>query len=308
MIFWGILLLILLIAAVFALGWKLSDFALNPTPFDPEETRKEELARCGVSEEEYQSWPKEEFSLHSRYGYRLCGTVLPAPSPQPAGPARVVVMVHGHGTNRDAELSYAVLFRSLGYITVLYDHRNFGQSDRRPTTMGKCEAEDLETVCGWVRQRYGADCILGTHGVSMGGATVMLHSAMDSHLAFVVEDCGYSDLTAQLAFVMRTVYHLPPRLFLPLCYPVAWLRTGVWFPAIHPAEAVAKSEMPMLFIHGAQDTYVPFWMLQANYDAKTKGIKKMQVFEQAAHAMSYASDPALYRRTITEFLREIGQL
>ena len=296
-----------LLAILWGVGWRLSDFALNPKRFDPELTRKEELERCGVTGAEYDAWPKESFSLQSRYGYRLCGHLLPV-SQQQQGPARVVVMVHGHGTNRDAELSYAVLFRSLGYHTVLYDHRTFGESDRRPTTMGKCEAEDLETVCNWVRRRFGEDCILGTHGVSMGGATVMLHSAMDDKLAFVVEDCGYSDLTAQLSFVMRTVYHLPPRLLMPLCYLVAWMRTGVWFPKVRPAEAVAKSEMPMLFIHGALDTYVPFWMLQANFDAKTKGIKKQQVFENAAHAMSFASDPELYRRTVTEFLQQIGQL
>ena len=50
-----LMVLILLVFLAFALGWKLSDFALNPTRFDPEETRKEELARCGVSEEEYRS-------------------------------------------------------------------------------------------------------------------------------------------------------------------------------------------------------------------------------------------------------------
>ena len=104
---------------------------------------------------------------------------------------------------------------------------------------------------------------------------------------------------------MKTRYHLPPSVLLYPCMAVAWLRTGVRFSKVEPAEAVARSgDTPMLFIHGDADTYVPYWMLQENYDAKRTGPRRKAVFAGAAHAMSCLSDPARYRQVIEEFLRD----
>lgn len=306
LIFWIVLVVLLLL--LFVVGWVLSDFALDPKRNTDEELIDAELARCCMTRPQFDAWPKESLYIDSRYGYKLFLEVCPAEPAEPAPPqkpARVVVLVHGHMANHYAEISFASIFRALGYDVVWYDQRNFGKSDRKLTTMGAREAEDLETVCTWVRARYGQDCILGTQGVSMGGATVMLHSALDHKLAFVIEDCGYSDLMDQLAFVLRTYFHLPKIPLLPLCVVVSWLRTGVWFPSVKPAQAVSNSgQVPMLFIHGADDTYVPFSMLQENYDAKATGPRRMEIFPGAEHAQSLQSDFERYRRVVTEFLKE----
>ena len=296
-------------AALFAAEWGLTNIVVKPRQqLDNRDACKKELALSGLTLADWEkNWDRQDFTLKSRYGYRLRGAVIPRdPAAKPVdGRTRVVVIVHGHGENLISSLKYAAIFRQLGFACIVYDQRNHGASDKALTTMGRREADDLATVCAWARKKYGKSCLLGTHGESMGAATVMLHSAMDRHLAFVIEDCGYSSLKKQLAWVMKTRYHLPPSVLLYPCMAVAWLRTGVRFSKVEPAEAVARSgDTPMLFIHGDADTYVPYWMLQENYDAKRTCPRRKAVFAGAAHAMSCLSDPARYRQVIEEFLRD----
>ncbi|WP_294498585.1 alpha/beta fold hydrolase [uncultured Gemmiger sp.] len=296
-------------AVLFAAEWGLSNIVVNPEhQLNTREKCERELAQAGLSLEDWErNWQKEDIAIRSRYGYTLRGAVIPHdPACPPAdGRTRVVVIVHGYTVNLIASMKYVAIFRQLGFECVVYDQRNHGLSDHALTTMGRREAEDLETVCQWVRKHYGQNCILGTHGESMGAATVMLHSAIDHHLAFAIEDCGYSSLKEQLAWVMQTRYHLPPALLLYPCMAVAWLRTGVRFSQVEPAKAVARSgNTPMLFIHGDADTYVPYKMLQKNYDSKCTGPCRKAVFPGAAHAMSLLSDPERYRRVIETFLQD----
>jgi fermentation-respiration switch protein FrsA (DUF1100 family) len=188
----------------------------------------------------------------------------------------------------------------------LYDHRNHGLSGKAPTTMGYDEAGDLSAVCDWARGRFGQDCLLGTHGESMGAATVMLHAPQYPGLAFVIEDCGYSDLRAQLKHNVRQTYHLPYCPFVPLASLFSKLRGGVYFHEVVPVEAVARcGSTPMLFIHGEKDDFVPYPMVFDVYSAKP-GTKELKTFPNAAHAESYGSDPREYRRCVSAFLHDVG--
>jgi fermentation-respiration switch protein FrsA (DUF1100 family) len=200
------------------------------------------------------------------------------------------------------------MLHELGFDCVLYDHRNHGLSSKAPTTMGYCEANDLSTVCDWARGRFGQDCVLGTHGESMGAATVMLHASQYPGLAFVIEDCGYSDLLAQLKQNVRKMYHLPYVPFVPLASLISRLRGGVFFHEVTPVDSVAKCDTPpMLFIHGEKDGLVPFSMVSEVFAAKP-GEKQIRTFPNAAHAESFGSDPQGYHECVFAFLHGIGAI
>ena len=61
-----------------------------------------------------------------------------------------------------------------------------------------------------------------------------------------------------------------------------------------------KSKTPVLFIHGEQDDYVPFEMLQKNFDACASE-KDMLVVPDATHADSYKVHPELYWNKVEKF-------
>ena len=71
---------------------------------------------------------------------------------------------------------------------------------------------------------------------------------------------------------------------------------------------LAKCVLPMLFIHGDADDFVPFDHLQLNYDAKIYGYKEKWVAPGAVHANSYAKYPEEYTKTCANFLATVKKM
>ena len=144
-------------AALFAAEWGLTNIVVKPRQqLDNRDACKKELALSGLTLADWEkNWDRQDFTLKSRYGYRLRGAVIPRdPAAKPAdGRIRVVVIVHGHGENLISSLKYAAIFRQLGFACIVYDQRNHGASDKALTTMGRREADDLATVCAWARKK-----------------------------------------------------------------------------------------------------------------------------------------------------------
>ena len=308
-----VLLALLAAAVVFSvfIGWKVSSMLLHPKVYHYESVVEEEVKRGHITRDWYDANVRlEEFTLRSPYGYDLHCALWPRGEDAAFsdGTHRVAVIVHGFTYCLLGGIKYASIFHELGFDCVLYDHRNHGLSGHAPTTMGACESHDLALVCAWARERFGEDAVLGTHGESMGAATVMLHTALDDRLAFAIEDCGYSSLNGELRYALRHRFHLPVYPLLPIASLFSRLRGGVFFSSVSPKEALKKAgHVPMLFIHGDADGLVPYFMLAQNYAAKA-GVKKMLPFPGASHADCYRTDSETYRRSVEEFLRENGIL
>ena len=69
-----------------------------------------------------------------------------------------------------------------------------------------------------------------------------------------------------------------------------------------------KCVLPMLFIHGDADDFVPFNHLQLNYDAKKYGYKEKWVAEGAVHANAYAKHPEEYKARCLGFLTTVKKM
>ena len=311
-VLYGLLYLLAAAALITVLaGWKLSSVILHPKIYPYDTVVEKEILRGSFSREWYdQNIRLEEFFLRSPYGYDLHCALWPRAEGAAFfdGRRRVAVLVHGFTYCLLGGIKYASIFHDLGFDCVLYDHRNHGLSGKAPTTMGVCESRDLAAVCGWARGRFGEDAVLGTHGESMGAATVMLHAALDDRLAFAIEDCGYSDLTNELRHVLRHRFHLPGDLLLWVASLFSRLRGGVPFSEVSPKRALEKTgHVPMLLIHGDADELVPFTMLAANFNAK-EGVKASLAFPGGSHAGCYLADRAAYRDAVWRFLNGNGVL
>ena len=69
-----------------------------------------------------------------------------------------------------------------------------------------------------------------------------------------------------------------------------------------------KSTVPMLFIHGDADDFVPFEQMWTNYNAKTVGYKEYYICEGAVHANSFAKDPETYKARVLNFLKTVHNM
>lgn len=291
------------------IAWKVSDMILHPRVFAYDAVVDEEVRRGHFTREWYdENVHLEEFTLPSGFGYSLHAAIWPREkyASFPDGRRRVAVLVHGFNYSLLGQIKYASIFHALGFDCVLYDHRNHGRSGKAATTMGLYESKDLAVVCAWARKTYGEDAFVGALGESMGAATVMLYAKDDPHLAFAVEDCGFSDFYELMRSALPGRFHLPAFLVLPLMNIFCMLREGISLRDIRPVDALKDcAHVPMLFVHGDADELIPAWMMRACYDAKT-GEKESWLVPNAKHADSFRADPQGYREHLTAFLKKHG--
>jgi len=301
-------LFVLIVGLVLVISFGLSNLIVTPHTPDPNQCYIDEIAKGKIIKEEYESdYHREDFKLQSDYGYMISGSFIPRDSNVMLDDKKekVVVLVHGYQFCQFGSVKYINIFRKLGFHCVIYDHRNHGYSDKAVTTMGYYEARDLKKVCDYIRTKLGDDIILGTHGESMGAATVMMNAPLDDKLTFAIEDCGYSNLSDLLAYSLNKVYHLPRFPFLWIASLFSRLRGGIFFHQVIPKNEVAKCDaLPMLFLHGEQDDFVPTSSINEVYEAK-RGYRRMRIFPNAAHAESYWNNKEEYSQEIEAFLKEI---
>ncbi|MDE6922465.1 MAG: lysophospholipase, partial [Oscillospiraceae bacterium] len=142
-------------------------------------------------------------------------------------------------------------------------------------------------------------------GISMGGATVMMTAGEDDlspNVRCIIEDCGYSSVWDEFAGQLEEMFGLPTFPVLDAASLVTQIRAGYGFKEASAVEQLKKTQLPMLFIHGEEDTFVPYWMLDVVYNACASPDKERLSVPGAAHGGAAGTDPELYWATVEAFL------
>jgi fermentation-respiration switch protein FrsA (DUF1100 family) len=204
---------------------------------------------------------------------------------------------------------YAVLYHQLGYNVLMPDNRAAGASGGQIISYGYHDKYD---VIAWANQlvKENSNVDISLFGVSMGGATVMMASgeaSLPANVHRIIEDCGYTNVWDETTHQAKQMYNLPA---FPLVYEVSALskiRDGWTYAEASSTKALSKNKLPILFIHGGADTYVPTRMVYENYKADANKDKQLLVVKGAAHAKSFETDPTLYRKTVSDFLAKYNK-
>lgn len=241
----------------------------------------------------------EDRWLTSHDGLKLHGLYLPR-----EGSHKYAVICHGYGSIPQYEGGFAAKFYEMGYSVLAPAARAHELSEGRYAGMGWPERRDIVAwVDTIVEEDPQAEIML--FGVSMGGATVMM-TAGESDLApnvkCVIEDCGYSSVWDEFAGQLQELFSLPTFPVLDAASLVTRLRAGWSFKEASAVEQLKKTSLPMLFIHGEDDTFVPYAMLDVVYDACASTDKERLSIPGAAHGGAAGTDPELYWATVEAFL------
>ena len=233
-------------------------------------------------------------------GERLHALYAAAPRPTD----RTAVIVHGYTDNAVRMLMIGYLYNhDLGYNILLPDLSYHGQSEGRAIQMGWKDRWDVLQWMNIANEIFGDSTQMVVHGISMGGATTMMVSG-EEQKPFVkcfVEDCGYTSVWDEFSHELKSSFFLPP---FPLMYTTSWLcekKYGWNFKEASSLKQVAKCKLPMLFIHGDKDTYVPTWMVYPLYEAKPEP-KELWIVSGAAHAVSYQENKQEYTDKVRDFV------
>jgi fermentation-respiration switch protein FrsA (DUF1100 family) len=149
---------------------------------------------------------------------------------------------------------------------------------------------------------YGDSIQMVVHGISMGGATTMMISGEPQpyYVKCFIDDCGYTSVWEQFSKELKEQFGLPP---FPLMYTSSWLcdMTKDWnFQEASALKQVAQCTLPMLFIHGDKDDYVPTWMVYELYKVKPEP-KELWIVPHADHAKSYLLNRKEYTEKVKQF-------
>ena len=298
-----------------AAGKYMSTFALQPTPHgvdDIERTRHKADSLLPGSTAWYdglkaQGILKDSWTT-SYEGHKLHACYVPAADPAKANGTAIVV--HGYGDNHFVFLYLVRMYRDILNYNVLFpDLQYHGYSEGEEIQMGWKDRLDL---LKWIEIAHDAfkDDFMVLHGVSMGGATVMMTSGepLPDYVKCIVEDCGYASVIVQFNNNRKQSFGFIPPDVLQSASLVTKKKHGWGFWEASSVKQLEKSTVPMLFIHGDADDFVPFDNLQMNYDAKKKGYKEMYVCHGAVHANSYQKDPEMYIHKVSNFLKTVKNM
>lgn len=298
--------ILILLILLIGLSWVLANVILKPEVLDSDRLYQRELDNGRLTENLYQSWIKTDFNLPSRYGYTLsCQLINNEISEEqlnnPSGKIKIAILCHGYTCGKYSTMMYAELFLKRGITVLTYDHRNHGSSGKAYTSMGYYEKYDLQTVIDWCYETYGTNLAIVTQGESMGAATVLSHLAIDGRVRCSVADCGFSNLKELTKYQLHRYYHLPAFPFLYLAALLIKLRAGFWFYDVAPIDGVMQTNVPVLFIHGEEDHFIPVTMTQKMYEAKADK-KELYIAPNAKHAEACQKNRKEYKEVLDEFL------
>lgn len=246
---------------------------------------------------EVRTLPHEKFCITSFDGLKLCGKYYEYTPDAP-----IELMFHGYRGNAERDLSGAVQrCFSLERSVLIVDQRTSGNSEGNVISFGINESRDCLAWVNFMVEHFGKDVKIILTGISMGASTVMMASALElpPNVVSALADCGYTSAKDIIKKVIREM-HLPANLIYPFVKLGAKLYGHFNLEETSPIEAMKNCRVPMIFIHGETDDFVPCEMSRANYDACIAP-KKLFTVSNAGHGMSYLLDNDGYFKALKEF-------
>lgn len=301
--------ILLIIIAVILAG---SYYAYRTTFFSPKKNREKIPEITGKLYEPYKDLltgmfreiinrPYEPVTVQSHDGLVLFGRYY-----HTADGAPLDIGFHGYRSSYVADFcGGSVLSISQGHNLLLVDQRAHGKSRGDTISFGILERWDVLRWVDYAISRFGSDTKICLYGVSMGAATVLMAADLDlpENVKGIIADCPYVKASDIIVHVGRKMKY--PAWF---TVPCAWLGARI-FGRFHLYEtdavkAVANSKIPILIIHGEEDTFVPTAMSALAQQANP-GLVRRETFSGAGHAMSYMVDTERYWKVATEFMNKV---
>lgn len=215
-----------------------------------------------------------------------------------------IIAMHGYRSRSDIDFAPECKFLwSLGYNLLVVMQRSHDESEGKYITFGVKERFDCRQWTEYAEKRFGGELPIFLSGISMGSATVMMASALElpKNVLGIIADCGYTSPWEIAKHVLKTSLHLPAFPVMTTANWIARLVAKFSFKEAAALEALKKNKLPVLFIHGGKDDFVPTEMSYHNYEACIAP-KKLVIIEKAEHAQSYMTDTETCQREIRAFL------
>lgn len=229
----------------------------------------------------------EEIYLTGFDGVRLYARLIEATESK-----GTIILFHGFRSYTEFDFSSVIeKYHNMGFSVLLVTQRAHGKSGGKYICFGIKERRDCVTWAEYISDRFGKDVPIVLEGLSMGATTVLMASALPlpENVCAVVADCGFTSPDAIISHVAKNMMHVPRLLVIPITRLYFKIFTGCGTKDASTLDALKTTKLPVLFIHGEADTFVPYSMGIENNNAYNSPHVFVSV-PDAEHGRSYLVD------------------
>lgn len=243
----------------------------------------------------------ENIDLKTTHNYTVKGYLLMAERPSKV----FVVFAHGYRSSHDGDpINFQRFYYEQGFNFLSFDHTAAGESEGNYVGFDYFESQDTEEWIDYLVSRFGDDIKIILHGVSMGGATVcQMASTVPEQVKFIVSDCAYTGALDEFDSVIKGVGIKHTGGILRAFNAMNRALAGFDLELTDVRDSVKNSKVPMLFVHGSKDDFVPTKMGYELYDL-CNAPKDLFIADGAEHAQSIMIDKEGYENKLSQFIEK----
>lgn len=265
------------------------------------EANRELVAMLKNASEQLEAKVIEKVEITAQDGTRLIGHWWPCDNPK-----RVVVAMHGWRSSWSLDFgTIADFWHDSGCSILFAEQRGQGESGGDYMGFGLTERYDCRDWIEWVNEKTDKVYPIYLGGVSMGATTILMTAGLElpDNVAGIVADCAFTSPYAIWKHVVEDNLHLSYGIRRAAADALCRRKINMKAKETTTMEALKNTTIPVLFIHGSDDHFVPIEMTYENYKACASE-KRLLVVPGAEHAMSYIVDKKKYEDAIRRFWRE----
>lgn len=256
-------------------------------------------------EEWWKSLALEVVKMTSYDGCLLCGYY--AKNINYSG--KLAVLIHGYSGRASEMAVYAKIYYDMGFDIFAPDNRGHGESGGKAIGMGWLDRLDY---LRWLkilnaRNDNSKSMEILIHGHSMGGAvaSILAGEELPLNVKGIISDCAYDSVKNILKWQLKHMFKMPAFPMLQVTSVICKVRAGYFFGEGDVTARVAKCKIPVMFIHGNQDTFVPFSMVDNLYNSVDPSLRELWIVDGAKHIGSIRTDAEGYVSRIKSFVDRV---
>jgi len=234
---------------------------------------------------------------------KLFGWLLPVENA-----TETLVILHGWGGNSELMLPIAVPFYKAGINILLIDSRNHGKSDSDSFSSMPRFAEDLNKSIQWLKKNHPNESKkVAVLGHSVGASAVLLAASKNKDIDAVISISAFAHPEWLMQRFLESLHlrnlHLPQFFIAFILRYIQWI-IGHSFTDIASLHVVCDVEVPILLVHGKEDTVVP--IEDARAIIKHCPDPHITLFEINDAGHESVDKIELHAETLITFLRQSG--
>ncbi len=202
-----------------------------------------------------------------------------------------IFLFHGYRSSGRHDFSCAVkMYFEMGFNVFMPDQRAHGKSEGKLITFGVKESYDVVSWAEYINREFKPSQIV-ISGISMGATTVLLSLSrnLPSNVVGVIADCGFTSPKEIIIKVGKDAYKINAWFFIPFLDFACRIFGNFSICKDSTLKAVSNTELPILFIHGMKDNFVPCEMSEKAFSV-CKNNCRIYLAKQAGHGMSFLTD------------------